>query len=187
MKAETLAGKGLFNTETTKVLHLQQNPFMQAICDKYKKEISTLNAEIKNLKAGISSKGSSSTLTPKSDVDAQKLHTRLKENFQEQIWMFREAVYLITGFKIDMISSEPPEMPSFKVRFMYAGRENDYLMFKWPDVKRSTTIKMLDLLSTEFANELAETEEFQYVTKFNSIPGFLASLTMRLFEDSTIT
>ena len=55
----------------------------------------------------------------------------------------------------------------------------------WPDVKRTKTITMLDLLSTEFAKTLAKTEEFEYVTRFNSIPGFLASLTVKLFDDQT--
>jgi len=57
-----------------------------------------------------------------SDVDAQKLHKRLKESFKEQIGLFREGVYLLTGYKIEMLqtSGEHSERPQFKVRSMYA-------------------------------------------------------------------
>ena len=55
----------------------------------------------------------------------------------------------------------------------------------WPDVKRTKTITMLDLLSTDFAQTVTKSEEFAYVTRFNSIPGFLASLTVKLFDEQT--
>ena len=35
-----------------------------------------------------------------SDVDPNKLHQRLKQSFKEQISRFREAVYLMTGYKV---------------------------------------------------------------------------------------
>ena len=92
-----------------------------AIRDKYEKIIKDLNEDIKLLKAGGVSTGvSGGKISIGSDVDAQKLHQRLKESFKEQISVFREGVYLLTGYKIDMIAGEQADRPRFKVRSMYA-------------------------------------------------------------------
>jgi hypothetical protein len=40
---------------------------------------------------------------PSSGVDASKLNTRLKEMFKERINSYREAVYLLFGFKVDFL------------------------------------------------------------------------------------
>ena len=47
--------------------------------------------------------------TPAGDPDLRKLNQRLKEKFREQILRFRDAVYIITGWKIDM---KPPQRMS---------------------------------------------------------------------------
>ena len=52
-------------------------------------------------------------------------------------------------------------------------------MFMWPKLKTNETVEMLDLMNTEFAQSLSNTDEFQYLSKFNSTPGLLASLTMK--------
>ena len=110
--AENLAGKGSYNPETTKVLHLQKNPLTSALREKYEKEIEKLKSEIEDLKDMKSSTSTtnipsntpsgrlSSKKSPTSSalsIDAQKLHQRLKESFKEQISLFREGVYLLTG------------------------------------------------------------------------------------------
>jgi len=55
----------------------------------------------------------------------------------------------------------------------------------WPKLKTNETVEMLDLMNTEFAQSLSNTDEFQYLSKFNSTPGLLASLTMKLIEQQT--
>jgi len=185
LKAETIAGKGSFNESTTRILHLKQNPLTEAIHEKYQTEIKSLKAQVNDRSEPGSGKGRS--IQKLSDVDAQKLHKRLKESFKEQIGLFREGVYLLTGYKIEMLqtSGEHSERPQFKVRSMYAEREDDYLMFMWPKLKTNETVEMLDLMNTEFAQSLSNTDEFQYLSKFNSTPGLLASLTMKLIEQQT--
>lgn len=44
-EAETLAGKGSYNLETTRVLHLKSNPLMDAVREKYQTEIDALKRE----------------------------------------------------------------------------------------------------------------------------------------------
>ena len=89
-EAEALAGKGSFNPEKTRVLHLSNNPVTVAL----KEEIEVLRRQVKALS------GSKSKAQHASDVDPNKLHQRLKESFKEQISRFREAIFLMTGYKV---------------------------------------------------------------------------------------
>jgi len=125
------------------------------------------------------------SMEKKSIADAQKFNQRLKENFKEQIAIFREGVYLLTGLKIDMFDAT--EQPTFKLRSVYAEREDDHLLFIWPEkYKKGTSVTSLDLLSSDYAEEACKTDSFMYMTNFKSIPSFLASLTLKLFEIQTM-
>ncbi|KAL3941495.1 MAG: hypothetical protein SGBAC_004164 [Bacillariaceae sp.] len=191
-RAEELAGKGSFNPNTTRVLHLSHNPLTEAL----KQEVAVLKRQIQVLKQPptIEKKKDSGTAATNAaaaptatatgvvgnDVDPNKLHQRLKESFKEQIGRFREGVYLITGLKIDMI---PDERPKFKVRSVFAEQEQDHLMFQWPTGKN---VSSLDLLGTELAQTLTTTPSYEYVKRFHSIPAFVASAQLHLFEKQTI-
>lgn len=175
-QAEALAGKGAFNPETTRVLHLKESPLTEAL----KEEIKVLRRQVE---AMGESKGKSKVSRPA--LDPEKLHQRLKESFKEQIALFREGVYLMTGFKVDMLPVSD-EQPTFRVRSMFAERETDHLMLRYPQVEEGP-VKSLDILGTEFAKELTGMPLcYQYVTKFNSIPAFLASVQLALFEKQTM-
>jgi hypothetical protein len=94
-EAEILAGKGSFNPEQTRVLHMGSNPLTVAL----KEEINVLRRQIEVISNGDKQKNKSCP----SDVDPNKLHQRLKQSFKEQISRFREGVYLITGYKVSFI------------------------------------------------------------------------------------
>mmetsp|Transcript_45581 Transcript_45581/g.54805 ORF Transcript_45581/g.54805 Transcript_45581/m.54805 type:complete len:147 (+) Transcript_45581:159-599(+) len=94
--AEALAGKGCYNNEKTQVLHLNKNPLALAIREKHASELASLNDVICVLRAGGGG-GEDVAIEKKKDIDAQKYHQRLKESFREQISLFREAIYLLTG------------------------------------------------------------------------------------------
>ncbi len=200
-QAETMAGKGSFDSDSTRVLHLKQNPLMDAVRAKYEAEIDALRKALEEKREESASSGNlsgSAAKTPlpgrtppsggalsseQSALDAQKLHRRLKESFREQIGKFREGVYLLTGFKIDMMADSTPLR--FKVRSLYAEREGDHLMFAWPNVQKGEAVTMLDLLDTPQAQLLAQDQSFEYMTKFKSLPAFLASVQLGLFEKQT--
>lgn len=199
-QAETMAGKGSFDSESTRVLHLKQNPLMDAVRSKYEAEIDALRKALEEKKEEYASSNisGSAAKTPlpgrtppsaglsssdQSALDAQKLHRRLKESFREQIGKFREGVYLLTGFKIDMMADSTPLR--FKVRSLYAEREEDHLIFAWPNVKKGEAVTSLDLLDTPQAQLLAQDQSFEYMTKFKSLPAFLASVQLGLFEKQT--
>eukprot|EP00934_Nitzschia_sp_Nitz4_P005433 Nitzschia sp. Nitz4//scaffold61_size107673//84740//86752//NITZ4_004250-RA/size107673-processed-gene-0.197-mRNA-1//-1//CDS//3329555755//5423//frame0 len=170
--AEELAGKGSFNPATTRVVHLQRNPLTEAL----QEEVGVLKRQV----AALSSH-KPSRKTSMDDVDPNKLHQRLKESFKEQIARFREGVYLLTGFKIDMIPDG--EQPKFKVRSMFAEQEQDHLLFQWPT---GTPVESLDLLDTELAKWLTTTPSYAYIQRFHSMPAFLASTQLSLFEKQTM-
>jgi mitotic spindle assembly checkpoint protein MAD1 len=172
-EAERLAGKGSFNTDTTRVLHLGSNPLSQAIREKYE-------AEIKILQRSLANSGSNQQ-SADAALDAEKSIARLKEFFREQSAKFREAVYQITGCKIEMIPEGPDEKGRFKVRSMYGEREEDHLLFRW-----AGNSKTIDLMSSDQAEKLFKTDVGLYITKFKSIPGFVSSLTLQLLENQTM-
>lgn len=172
-EAEILAGKGSFNPDHTRVLHMGTNPLTAAL----KEEIGVLRKQIEVLSNGDKKNKSSYA----SDVDPNKLHQRLKQSFKEQISRFREGVYLMTGYKVDMIPDN--DCYKFKVRSVFAERERDHLVFQWPEGKAVTS---LDLLNTEHAKLLTKTPSYEYMTKFHSLPAFMASVQLSLFENQTM-
>lgn len=177
-KAETLAGKGLINPEMTRALHLEKNPLSDAICERYQREINILKTRLEGMTGEMP--GLVETQM-KPDVDPEKLHQRLKDTFKEQIGVFREGVYLITGYKIDMLLDK--STPYFKVRSVYGEREEDVLIFNWP--KGVKQPKSLELRGTDFARVLSTTDSYQYLTKYDSMPGFMASTQLGLLEKCT--
>ena len=201
-QAETLAGKGSYNSETTRVLHLKDNPLMDAIKDKYQAEIDSLKRRLEEAenntasqettnttpatsKATRGSFGSAGSRDSASAVDVQKLHSRLKEQFRNQIALFRQGVYLITGFKIDMSpksSSGDNDVQIFTVRSVYGEREDDHIMFQWSPKKKSK----LDMLNTDMAHLLMKGPSGVYVKEHGSWPGFMASVTLQLFDQQTV-
>lgn len=98
-EAEILAGKGSFNPEHTRVLHMGVNPLTVAL----KEEISILKKQVEVLTNGDG--GKKSKISHSTDVDPNKLHQRLKQSFKEQISRFREGVYLMTGYKVSVVSA----------------------------------------------------------------------------------
>lgn len=191
-QAESLAGKGSYNAETTRVVHLENNPLMEAVREKFQTEIDALKLQLEAAQDGRPSKSPTvGTTTPASsrgslgsagtDVDVQKMHTRLKERFRMQIALFREGVYLLTGFKIDMIDADS-DSPQFRVRSVYGEREGDHLMFRWPKKKQT-----LEIMGTEMAQLLMSERSpcSVYIRQYNSFPAFLASVTMQLFDQQT--
>jgi mitotic spindle assembly checkpoint protein MAD1 len=147
VRAEQLSGKGAFNPETTRVVHLRHNPVTEAL----KQEVSVLKRQLE----ALGGKQAAASAAVGSDVDPNKLHKRLKESFKEQIGRFREGVYLLTGFKIDMIPEN--DRPRFKVRSMFAEQETDHLMFKWPE---GEDVAGLDLLGSDLAKILMTTPSY---------------------------
>ena len=179
-----------------------------------------LQAELETLKSNPNTNTSSSNLsstslnvsrsqTPTrkasaSAVDLEKKYNRLREAFSKQTALYRECVYQLTGFKIDLGNQVKPTV---KVRSMYAEKEEvrsapklqnatiqpssntilpsssqDCLNFKQNDAGNG-----LDLLTSEFDQTVKDSDPaaMQYLTSCKSVPAFLSHITLSLFEQQT--
>jgi len=106
---------------------------------------------------------------------AEMKNQRLKEVFKKKIQEFREACYALTGFKIDVIRDN-----QYRLQSMYAERSTDDLLFE------SSSKGEMMLLATDFSSQLADQIE-TYLSRYNSIPAFLSSITLELFNRQTQT
>jgi len=112
-----------------------------------------------------------------SALDDHMRSQRLKEVFQRQMQSYKDLVYVLTGFKIDMT---PEAIPKVRVRCMYAESPNDFLSFTFvPDTSA------LEMLSTEYTKTLDE-HVMAYLRRCDSMPAFMASLCLSLFERQTM-
>lgn len=82
-----------------------------------------------------------------------------------------------------MIPGPDNERYKFKVRSVFAERERDHLIFQWPE---GTDVTSLDLLDTQHAKELTSGPSGQYLIKLHSLPAFMASVQLSLFEKQTM-
>ena len=147
--------------ESYRVLHLVDNPLTIALREKQAQSLLETETE--------------------TGVDANKLHARLKERFRQHLNWFREAVYILTGFKIDMTTQDHDEADgatTVRLRSMFAERPDDALLFQWSS-------EGVQLLDTPFASNLDE-RLFASLTYCNSVPAFLATVQLELFDKSTL-
>jgi len=203
---EQRVGRGEYNANTTKVVHFTMNPAAQVDVTKRDKvkllenEIVHLKAMIKNNNVEIDNKmntskdgnrnfkNSKNCIGNKgSDVDIdrniminnlKKKNERLKQVFKDLRTKYKNAVYILTGWKIDMdmrSSSKP-----IVLRSIFAENESDRLEFQ---MSSSGGIQLMD---TPFAKQMEEKVLF-YLTTCKSFPVFLSQLTLQLFEKTTMT
>ena len=111
----------------------------------------------------------------------EEKNRELKALFKQHMSWFREAIYLLTGWKVDMKQGAGggKEQATIKLRSVFAEREDDMLMFSWGSGG-------LELLETTFVKRL-DTKIFTYLRTCKSIPAFTSAVTMHLFEMNTFT
>ena len=181
---------GDYDRRITKVLHFVNNPTALALAKASKNKAANererlqfdnnkLMQEVEVLRAGatdaVKAAAEAAAKARAEGIDKDKVNQRLKEMFKERIQSFREAVYLLTGFRIDMTNDR--DSPQLRLRSMYADSEEDHILFQWEQ-------DGLQLMETPFASRL-ETKIFTYLSTCNSVPAFLSNLTLELFEKQT--
>ena len=188
VELERRAIKGDFDPVDTKVLHFTNNPTAQAV-EKRAAQMSEVTTENTALKARIEllEQGQTTDLTmmvgakveegeaekvqelkeqlEKADVRKQ----RLMEAFKKTSHDFREVVYHLTGYRIDVLSEN-----KYRMLPLYAESQEDTLLFQ-----KSKTGE-IQMLESEFSLELGELME-EHLERNNSIPMFLAGLIMQLY------
>ena len=141
-----------------------------------------LKIKIKKLEEGIeSSKLGESALCPeeihtlKEQIKTHESQTqRLKDYFKSSLHEFRNVIYMLLGYKIDRTSTS-----LYKLTSIYAERAEDQLCFQLNNEGN------LNLLENEFSSTLEEMVNL-HLRHQKSIPVFLSSLTIDLFNNSTM-
>lgn len=120
--------------------------------------------------------------TDNGSIDTTKINARLKEVFKEKIAQYREAVYLLTGYRIDLLTvdSVPRAQTRLRLRSMYAERPDDAIEFMWRD------LVTLELLDSPFVSDYLDQKYLRYLQTSKSVPAFLASVTLDLQEKQTL-
>ena len=123
-------------------------------------------------------------------AELEKREQRYMTVFKQKISTFREACYLIFGFKVDMGEDRGTGQPTFTLRSMFASRDDEAMVFRVAPPKVGATGNetggTVELLPAPYTS----TDEMRrmidvYVTRWSSVPGFVANLTMELFNKQT--
>ncbi|CAB4005412.1 mitotic spindle assembly checkpoint MAD1-like [Paramuricea clavata] len=184
--------QGDFDPSKVKVVHFSQNPFTHARqlrsaeFEKLREECERLRKKVKMLEEGNTSKPTRieqiviDEASPHEVKDlqaqvssAERKNKRLKEVFAQKIQEFREACYSLTGYRIDVVQDQ-----QYKLKSMYAERSSDCLLFQCNANGKTM------LLETDFSLQVKSLID-QYLIQCNSIPAFLSSVTLELFERQT--
>lgn len=87
---------------------------------------------------------------------------------------FREVIYLLFGYKVDRVGNN-----NYRISSVYAESEDEYLNFRLNDIGE------LDMLETPYSLTLSDMVG-NYLAAHHSMPAFLSSLTLDLFNRQTI-
>ena len=187
---ERRAVKGDFNPEETMVLHMANNPMQQALERRehdmleMREERDALRTRVQLLEEGqtkdltimVSNKmeggeRSEEISHMKEELEKAELRKqRLMEAFKKTSSDFREVVYQLTGYRIDVLADH-----KYRMTPLYAESSADHLLFQ---KAKSGEIQMLE---SEYSLELGELMEL-HLEKQNSIPMFLAGLIRHLWR-----
>ncbi|KAF2072337.1 hypothetical protein CYY_006350 [Polysphondylium violaceum] len=164
---ESRLGKGEYDPTKTKVLHMTMNP-------------STAADNNKSLENNV---GDQKLIEENHRLlmqvnDSEKKLDRLKLVFKQKINEFREGVYALLGYKIDV-----DQQNRYKLQSMYAEKESDYLMFQYT-ANKGGRVGNMELLETAFTDSL-DREIKAYLFTCKSIPSFLSQVTIELFSRQT--
>lgn len=155
-------GQGAYDSTRTKVLHMKPS-FRPDRSDTVDAAKSIQNLDVPH--------------TPGVSGESVEVRiTRMKQLFRKTISEYKEALFLLFGWKVDM---EIGENPQLILRSMFAESEGDWLVFQWNKASGS-----FNLMRSDYASSLS-TSQMGFLTSLNSCPAFLSSLTLHLFESQT--
>eukprot|EP00055_Hartaetosiga_balthica_P009029 m.35019 g.35019 ORF g.35019 m.35019 type:complete len:790 (-) comp6577_c0_seq1:99-2468(-) len=168
------------NEKNFKILHLKANPVAWAKRD----DLADLRKENEELKALLSTSGSSASFDVELSEKVKELEAsieqrdrkiqRLKETFGEAVTDFRNMCYELTGYKIEVIHTN-----RYRLRSMYGESPDDCVVFQ------KNAEGDLQLLDSLFVSQLDD-HILECLTRQNSIPTFLSTITLNLFSKTTM-
>lgn len=181
------------NSGTRKVLHFSNNPASEAQrvhvveVEKLQAEIERLKKKCKQLEEGnteLTTRLQDESMMTSNLKDMNKLaeknksleakNKQLKEIYKAMSQEFREVVYMLFGFRVDRIGNG-----LYRISSMYADTPGDYLNV------RLSPEGSLDLLESQYYESLTEMIQTT-LNLHSSMPAFLSSLTLELFNRTTM-
>ncbi|XP_065212117.1 mitotic spindle assembly checkpoint protein MAD1 [Planococcus citri] len=188
--------KGDFDPRQTKIIHLKANPTSEAAQNyedrltKASEEIYRLKERIKVLEEGnnedvtriVEERCQGTSVKEISDLkdrlkSAEIQNQRLCEVFRKRSHDFRDAMYMLFGYKVDVLPNN-----QYRLCSLYAFDPQDILLFQMSSSNNGT----MELLETGYSQTLSDMIDL-HLKQHKSIPLFLASLTVDLFNKQTIT
>lgn len=176
-----------------KILHFNSNPASEAHhvhvveIEKLQAEIERLKKKCKKLEDGnvelttrlqdesmmtINLQDRNKLAEKNKSLEAKNKH--LKEVYKSMSQEFREVVYMLFGFRVDRVGNG-----LYRISSMYADTPDDYLNV------RLSPEGALDLLESQYYESLTEMIQTT-LSLHNSMPAFLSSLTLELFNRTTM-
>ncbi|KAL0271209.1 UNVERIFIED_CONTAM: hypothetical protein PYX00_008378 [Menopon gallinae] len=191
-KLEIRALKGEYLSPDTKILHFRDNPLAEAQ-RKQKEDIASLQEECDRLRTRVQllESGEVMDITQKVGENIQFLSServkelekelesanlkmqRLKEVYRKTSQEFCDVSFMLLGYRIVLVSNNK----LYKLYNMYSSSPSDYLMFQL--TKNGT----MEMLGTPFAESLSKLVD-EHLHKGNSIPAFLAAVTLSLYSSN---
>ncbi|KDD76709.1 hypothetical protein H632_c131p0, partial [Helicosporidium sp. ATCC 50920] len=110
---------------------------------------------------------------------AQKGADRLRSAFARHSALFRQVVYLVFGFRVDMaVEGGGGSRAEVRLKPHLAADAADELRFRVEGAG-------VELLPTPYSERELRLEQETFLKKFGSVPAFTANLTMELFQRQT--
>ncbi|RZF39500.1 hypothetical protein LSTR_LSTR001021 [Laodelphax striatellus] len=190
---EYRALKGDFDIRQNKILHLRMNPVAEATSS-HDSDLDRCRAEVLRLKERIRLMQEGKTLDITHEVnervdyntakEVEELREKLKsverqnqklcEMFKMTGQEFRDAINMLLGYKVDALANK-----MYRLTNVYSDAPDQHLLFK---LSQSGD---MELLETPFSNTLGDLID-QHLYQENSIPTFLSSITLLLFQRHTL-
>ncbi|KAJ3296724.1 coiled-coil domain-containing protein mad1 [Borealophlyctis nickersoniae] len=192
---ERAIGRGEYDSSTTKILQLADNPESRELAIR-QKTLDALRAENKSLKdqllqrsrlrgvgeipsnvEGLVPIETCRSLEVECEklqgmlADKERIHMRLKEVYQSKVQEYRGAVYSLLGYKLEIQMDGRVRLTS-----MYESQDDISFLFSSSEHDQGT-IQLLGAKSGALGENMRH-----YVNQRGSIPAFLASVTLGLFE-----
>ena len=112
-------------------------------------------------------------------AELQKASDRLQQVFRRQITLFREAVYLLLGYRVEM-EAEPRGGVRARLT-LHPQHEDERAVLRF-DLLRAGGVA---LVPTELSTTRLAREVETFIDRFRSVPAFTANLTLENFQRQT--
>ncbi|KAK1266334.1 hypothetical protein QJS04_geneDACA009091 [Acorus gramineus] len=195
---ESKVGHGDYSTSNTKVLRMVNT---LAVEGEAKHTIEALQAELQKTQAKLQAvedlKGQSdagdlidSSISEKlaqlkgQIATLEKREERYKAVFAEKISVFRRACCSLFGYKIVMDDHQRPNgipVTHFTLQSIYAQTDDEKLEYEYESGN-------MNIIINEYASQREILQQIEiFIRKMNSIPAFMANLTMESFNKRTLS